>query len=78
MKRLVWTLALAVTLSTAALAGDIHNVDSPAPAPTPQGIRSTSPNPTPSVPGDIPTGENAQPVLDGALSALLSVFGLVV
>lgn len=78
MKRLVWILALTAALSTATLAGDIHNVDSPAPAPsgTPQGINS--PSSTLLVPGDIPIGESAQPVLNDALSAFLSVLGLVV
>jgi hypothetical protein len=79
MKRLLITLALTTVLSVAAMAGDMHTTDSPAPAPsgTPQGMRTTSPSQTVSVHGDIPTSESTQPVLDGALSALLSVLGLV-
>lgn len=79
MKRLVMTLTLTGVLSVSSLAGDMHGDGAPAPAPsgTPQGI-SSSPSPTLSVPGDIPTSDSAQPVLDSALSALLSVLGLVV
>ena len=79
MKRLLLICALITVLSVTAVAGDMSTVDSPAPAPsgTPQGI-STSPSPTLSVPGDIPNVDSAQPVLDSALSALLSVLGLVI
>jgi hypothetical protein len=78
MKRLVMTLALTCVLSISAMAGDIHNVDSPAPAPspTPQGI-SASPSQLLAAPGDMSTVDSAQPV-DSGLSALLWVFGLVI
>ena len=79
MKRLVMAIALTCVLSFVAMAGDMATSDAPAPAPspTPQEISAT-PNSGLSAPGDIPTTDSPQPILDPGLSALLWVLGLVV
>jgi len=79
MKRFVIATALMCALVLPVAAGDIHTTDSqiPAPSPTPQGVRSDwSPVET-STPGDVHTGDSAQPSVQDVLDALLSVFGLV-
>lgn len=76
MKRLLMTLALTSALSVAAMAGDMHGDGAPVSAGTPQG-NSTSPSPVTPVLGDMHTTDAAQPVFEDALSALLSVLGLV-
>lgn len=69
MKRFFAALALACLLSASALAGEIPTVG--APQPPPQGITSET------SPGEIPSGGSAEQISDGALSALLTVFGLM-
>ena len=80
MKRLLMILALTSVLSALAMAGDIPTGESPAPAPsgTPQGISSNAPIPAPAVPGDMTTTDSAQPVAEGAWSAVLSVLGMII
>jgi len=71
MKRFVMTIALACALSVSALAGEVPTGGAPSPAPegTTQKTNATSP-------GEIPCGF-AEQVSDAALSALLTVLGLV-
>jgi opacity protein-like surface antigen len=71
MKRFVITAVLTVALSSFAFAGDIPSDGSPAPAPIPSAQAPTSP-------GEIPSDGLAGQISDAALSALLSVFALVV
>ena len=66
MKRFLGAMALACVFSVSALAGDLPTGGLSSPAPT----GTTSP-------GDLPTGGFADQVSDAALSALLSVLGLV-
>ena len=71
MKRLLMTLALTFVLSASALAGDIPcDATSPAPEGTTQTTSSTSP-------GELPTGGLAEQISVAALSASLTVLGLV-
>lgn len=71
MNRLLITTAITFVLSVSAFAGDIPcGAPSPAPPGTTQTTNETSP-------GDIPCGF-AEQISDGALSALLTVLGLVV
>ena len=73
MKRFVITMALTCALSCSALAGNIPSDGSPAPAPNGSGQTATTTSP-----GQIPTDGIAGQISDAALSALLSVFGLLV
>lgn len=76
MKRLVMTFGLTCVLSISTLAGNIPTV--PGPPPSPQGTRNaTSPGQIPTVPGDVPTGGSAEQLSSTALSALLTVLGLL-
>ncbi|MEK6282516.1 MAG: hypothetical protein AABN95_19315 [Acidobacteriota bacterium] len=79
MKRFLAAIALACALSVSALAGDVptSGFTSPEPAGPTQTTGATSPGEIPSVPGDVPTSGFQQQVSDGALSALLSVLGLL-
>ena len=73
-------MALACVFSVSALAGDVptSGVTSPAPGDVPtSGISSSGPT-GPTLPGDLPTAGLAAQASDAALSALLSVLGLVV
>ena len=71
MNKLLITTAMTFVLSVSALAGDIPcGAPSPAPPGTTQTTNATSP-------GDIPCGF-AEQISDEALSALLTVLGLVV
>jgi hypothetical protein len=77
MKRFFGTVALACVFSVPALAGDVptSGVASPAPGDVPtSGISAAAET---SSPGDLPTSGFADQVSDAALSALLSVLGLV-
>jgi|GEM_PF-6265351 len=80
MKRLVMAMALVGVFSISGVAGDIHNVDSPAPAPsaTPQGMKATSSSPTDLTQAGDSTEDSTESVFDAALSAVLSVIGLVI
>lgn len=79
MRRFLMTIALTCLLSVSTVAGDIPNVDSHAPAPggTGQGNSSVLLSAIPSAQGDMSTVDAVQPTLEAALSALLSVLGLV-
>jgi hypothetical protein len=79
MKRSLMTIALACVLSSPALAGEIPSGGIAPPPPPSNGVitSATSPSDMLSVPGEVPTGGFAQEVSDTALSALLSVLGLV-
>ena len=68
MKRLVMALTLSFILSGLALAGEVPSVV-PAPPPPPQTTTSTSPGDTPS--------DGSEEITDVALSALLTVLGLL-
>lgn len=70
MKRLLMTVALTLVLSCSALAGDIPCGN---PSPAPEGTTQTT-NMT--APGEIPC-DFAEQISDAALSALLTVLGLV-
>lgn len=70
MKRFVMTAVLACTLSVSAFAGEMPTGGSP--APPPEGSQTTNAT----SPGEIPS-DFAEQVSDAALSALLTVFGLV-
>lgn len=72
MKRFVMTVAFTCVLAAPTLAGDIPSVGAPSPAP-PATTQTTS---TPS-PGDIPTVGVADQTSSAALSALLTVLGLL-
>lgn len=79
MKRFVSAIALTCVLAVSALAGDLATggLMSPAPGDVPTG-GVTSPAPTGTTsPGEMPTGGFTEQVSDAALSALLSVLGLV-
>jgi len=79
MKRFLSAIALTCVLAVSALAGDLPTagIASPSPGDLPTaGVSSTAPTGTTS-PGDLPTGGFADQVSDAALSALLSVLGLV-
>lgn len=79
MKRLLSAIALTCLLAGSALAGDLPTagVASPSPGDLPTaGISSPASTGTTS-PGDLPTSGFAEQVSDAALSALLSVLGLV-
>jgi hypothetical protein len=73
MKRFMMTIALTCVLSIPALAGGIPTVGAPDPPP-PDGITQTT-NTT--SPGEVPTGGFAEQMSEAALSALLSVLGLI-
>ena len=76
MKRFFGAIALACVFSVPALAGDVptSGVTSPAPGDVPtSGISATGTT----SPGDLPTSGFAERVSEAALSALLSVLGLV-
>jgi hypothetical protein len=78
MKRLLSAIALTCLLAVSALAGDLPTagVTSPSPGDLPTaGVTSQATGTT--SPGDLPTGGFAEQVSDAALSALLSVLGLV-
>jgi hypothetical protein len=72
MKRFLMTAVLACTLSVSAFAGEMPTGGIPAPGPegTTQTTSSTSP-------GEVPTGGLAEQISVAALSALLTVLGLV-
>ncbi|HKB67814.1 MAG TPA: hypothetical protein VKC61_18290 [Pyrinomonadaceae bacterium] len=70
MKRLLITLAMTFVLSVSALAGDIP---CGAPSPVPNGTTQTT---DATLPGEIPCGF-AEQISETALSALLTVIGLV-
>lgn len=72
MKRLVMAIALSCLLSGLALAGEVPSVV-PAPPPPPGPTQAT----TPTSPGEIPTSGSADQISDAALSALLTVLGLL-
>jgi hypothetical protein len=72
MKRFAMTLVLASFLSSAAVAGEIPSVGAPAPPPS-GGTQTT----ISTEPGNIPSDGLAGQISDAALSALLSVFGLL-
>jgi hypothetical protein len=67
------TVILTVALSSFAFAGDIPSLGSPSPAPEGSGQTATTTSP-----GEIPSDGLAGQISDAALSALLSVFALVV
>lgn len=73
MKRFLMTITLACVLSSSALAGEIPTVN--APAPPPPGTTQTT---STTAPGEIPSDGSAEQISDAALSALLSVLGLLV
>jgi hypothetical protein len=78
MKRFLGAIALACVFSISALGGELptSGVTSPAPGELPtSGISSTSP--TAPSPGELPTGGFADQLSDAALTALLSVLGLL-
>lgn len=79
MKRFLAATALACVLSVSAVAGELptggFTATSPGELPT-GGISSPAPTGTTS-PGDLPTSGFAEQVSNAALSALLSVLGLV-
>lgn len=80
MKRFVSAIALTCLLAVSSLAGDLQTggLMSPEPGNLPTGgVTSPAPNGTTS-PGDLATGGFAEQVSDAALSALMSVLGLVV
>lgn len=72
MKRFLMTMALALVLSSSALAGDIPTDGSA--SPTPSGTRQTT---TSTSPGEIPSGGSAEQISDAALSALMTLFGFL-
>lgn len=78
MKRFLVATALACVLSVSALAGELPTAGltatQPGDVPT-GGVSSTGP--TEMSTGDLPTGGFTDQVSDAALSALLSVLGLV-
>lgn len=79
MKRFIGAVALACVFSVPALAGDVPTggFTSPSPGDVPTGgVSSPAPTGTTS-PGDVPTSGFAEQVSEAALSALLSVLGLV-
>lgn len=79
MKRFLGASALAFVFSVSALAGELPTggFTSTAPGELPTGgISSSGPTGTTS-PGELPTSGFADQVSDAALSALLSVLGLV-
>lgn len=80
MKRFLGAIALACAFSVSALAGDVptSGLTSPEPTGPTQTTSVTSPGEIPSVPGDVPTSGFEQQISDGALSALLSMLGLVI
>jgi hypothetical protein len=79
MKRFLGAMALACVFSVSALAGDLptggFTATQPGDLPT-GGVSSPAPTAT-TLPGELPTGGFADQVSDAALSALLSVLGLV-
>ncbi|MEK6279170.1 MAG: hypothetical protein AABN95_02345 [Acidobacteriota bacterium] len=79
MKRFLVAIALACAISVSAQAGDVPTAGftSPAPGELPTGGIS-SPTTGTTSPGELPTSGFAEQVSDSALSALLSVLGLVV
>ena len=72
MKRFLMTMALACVLSSSALAGDIPSGGSP--SPPPQGMTQAT---DATSPGEMPTAGYAEQLSSDALSALLTVLGLV-
>lgn len=77
MKRFLTAMALACVLSMSALAGEIPTSGSPSPPSVPTGgMPSPAQSETPT-PGDLPTSGIADHVSDAALSAFLSMFGLM-
>jgi hypothetical protein len=72
MKRSLMTIGLACVLSSSALAGEIPSGGIAPPPPPSNGVTTSATSP-----GEIPSGGFAQEVSDTALSALLSVLGLV-
>jgi hypothetical protein len=79
MKRFLIATVLAGLLAVPAIAGDISTSGSPAPPPSgaTHTTTSTSLGDIPTVPGEIPSLGTAEQISDGALSALLLVFGLL-
>ena len=73
MKRLLSAIALTCILAVSTLAGDLPTSGVPSPAP-PAGTTQTT---SATTPGDLPTGGYAEQMSDAALSALLTVLGLV-
>ncbi len=73
MKRFLMIIALTSVLSVQGLAGEIPTGGAPVPSP-PAGIAQTT---SETSPGQIPTGGYAEQMSDAALSALLTVLGLV-
>ena len=73
MKRFFAAIALACAFSVSALAGDVPTSGAPSPQPSGTTTISTSPDP-----GDVPTSGYPEQISDAALSALLTVLGLVV
>lgn len=73
MKRLLITIALACVLSASALAGEIPT--SGVPAPQPSGMTQTSNTLSA---GDVPSVGHADQLSNAALSAWLTVLGLLV
>lgn len=79
MKRFLGAIALASVIYVSAVAGELptSGVTSPSPGELPtSGISSSIPTDTTS-PGDLTTGGFAEQLSNAALSALLSVLGLV-
>jgi len=70
MKRFLITIALTCALSPSALAGDIPSVGAPSPAGTTQTTSATEP-------GDSHSPGSAEQISSAALSALLTVLGLL-
>jgi hypothetical protein len=79
MKRFLEAIALACVFSVSALAGELPTGGIAPPPPPGVGITTTATSPAdiPSVTGELPTGGLEQQVSDGALSALLTVLGLL-
>lgn len=80
MKRIFAAVALACVFSVPGLAGDVPTggFTSPSPGDVPTGgVSSPTLTGGPSSPGELPTSGFADQVSEAALSALLSVLGLV-
>jgi hypothetical protein len=80
MKRVLAAIALACAFSVSAVAGDVptSGFTSAEPTDPTQTTGATSPGEIPSVPGDVPTSGFQQQISDEALTALLSMLGLVI
>ena len=77
MKRFLAAMALVCAFSVSALAGDVPTGGFAPPPPPGDGVTASATGEIPTVPGELPTGGFEQQVSEGALSALLSVLGLL-